>query len=259
MIDTGIEKSGWLERKNRARAIRALERQRAYQEQKAVGMSGTDEFRRQLFIRSQAVRQKLHAVRPIAETDRVLEVGSGAHGLIFGFGGNLAIGIDPLAADYKRLFPDWQQNALTAAAEGERLPFEDSSFEIVLSDNVIDHAKDPVGIVHEIVRVLKPGGAMYFTVNIHHPIYGLLSRAHGIWNGLGLKLELSPFADHTVHFSEDQIRRVFAELPVRPVSQNSTAAETRKAQRNVSSLHPEALFKKLFFKNALFEAVAVKD
>lgn len=258
MGDAGSAKSGWLSRKLDVRARRALERQLDYQEHKAESLSEVEDFGRSVFLRAQSIRQKISSVRPIADTDKVLEVGSGAHGLVFGFGGNFGVGIDPLAVDYRRLFPRWQQNAPTTAAVGEQLPFADASFEIVLSDNVIDHARDPLKIVDEMVRVLKPGGILYFTVNVHHPIYSLASRAHGLWNAAGLHLELSAFADHTVHFTEASIREAFARQPVKPVSQSSNVAETKKAQRLARNLQPHALLKKVFFKNALFELLAVK-
>ena len=251
--------ASWFERKLDRRAKRALERQLEYQEEKAASLADNDEFGRGIFLRAQAIRQKIATIRPIAETDKVLEVGSGAHGLVFGFGGNFGVGIDPLAVDYKRLFPKWQHNAPTSAAIGEQLPFADNSFEIVLSDNVIDHARDPLKIINEIVRVLKPGGVLYFTVNVHHPIYGIASRAHGLWNAAGIRLELSAFADHTVHFTEARIRDAFSRREVRAISQSSTVKETRKAQRNSGNMNPDALLKKLFFKNALFEFVGVKS
>jgi hypothetical protein len=58
--------------------------------------------------------------------------GSGAHGLVFFFGAMRGVGVDPLAADYATLFPAWQPRARTVAAAGERLPFGDASFEVVL-------------------------------------------------------------------------------------------------------------------------------
>lgn len=251
------EPSTWAERKLDERAVRALERQLDYQEHKAVGMGDHDDFGRAIFLRAQQIRQKIAAVRPISETDNLLEVGSGAHGLVFGFGG-LGIGVDPLAVDYKRLFPKWQQNAATAAAIGEELPFADQSFAIVLSDNVIDHAREPLKIVEEMIRVLQPGGLLYFTVNVHHPIYHAASTVHGLWNAAGIKLELSAFADHTVHFTENAISDAFTRLPLDIVSRSSTIAETKKVQRMARNYRPHALLKKLFFKNALFELIAIK-
>lgn len=258
MGDVRTTGSGWFERNLDLRARRALERQLDYQQHKAAGLGDDDDLGRTIFLRAQQIRQKISAVRPVSNTDKVLEVGSGAHGLVFGFGNSFGVGIDPLAVHYKRLFPRWQINSATAAAIGEQLPFADDSFEIVLSDNVIDHARDPISIVDEIVRVLKPGGVLYFTVNVHHPFYELASRAHGLWNAAGLKLELSAFADHTVHFTEDRISKAFLQRPVDMIIRSSTVAETKKSQRSAKNLRPHAILKKLFFKNALFELIAVK-
>ncbi len=41
---------------------------------------------------------------------------------------------------------------------GSLLPFESESFDLVFSDNVLEHLDDPVSIFKEIYRVLKPGG-----------------------------------------------------------------------------------------------------
>lgn len=260
MAEIGQENStGWFARKRHERGRRALERQLEYQQKKAAAMHGhEDELVRANFLRSQAVRRRLEQIKPLSETSAVLEVGSGAHGLVFGFAGSFGVGVDPIAVDYKRLFPKLQKNALTVTAIGEELPFEDASFDVVLSDNVIDHAERPQAIVDEMVRVLKPGGLLYFTVNIHHRFYDLASRAHGAWNALGIKLELSPFADHTVHFSENQIADVFKRLPLKVLSQSTTVAETKAAYRQSRPHDPDTLLKKVFFKNALFEIVAVK-
>jgi ubiquinone/menaquinone biosynthesis C-methylase UbiE len=253
------ENTGWFARKRKERGRRALERQLEYQEKKAANVADSSGMLQNLFLHSQTVRQKLEKVKHIEAADKILEVGCGAHGLIFGFGDNFGVGVDPLAVDYKRLFPKWQGNALTTAAIGEQLPFDDASFDIVLSDNVIDHAERPVKIVDEIVRVLKPGGLLYFTVNIHHQVYDLASHAHGAWNALGLKLELSAFADHTVHFTEKRIGDVFARQPLNMIEQIVTVSETKAAQRSSKATNPDALLKKLFFKNALFEVIAIRD
>lgn len=249
----------WQERKLHDRATRARQRQLDYQEEKARRLETVhDELSRNTFLRAQLVRKKISDVRPISPDDRIVEVGGGAHGLAFGLGSERAVAIDPLAVDYKRLFPDVQKNAVTVAAIGEELPFADEAFDIVLSDNVIDHAERPLEIIDELIRVLKPGGVLFFTVNVHHPIYETASRAHGLWNALGLKLELSAFADHTVHFSEERIAREFSRKPLEIVSQTSTVRETRALQRALRPSNPDALLKKIFFKNALFELIAVK-
>jgi SAM-dependent methyltransferase len=249
----------WTAEKQYRRGMRARERQLDYQEKKAEDFQ--EEAKAALITivsRARAIRQRLEKVQSIPDQARVLEVGSGAHGLIFGFGGEFGVGVDPLAVDYKRLFPTWQQSAQTVAAIGEELPFADASFDVVLSDNVIDHAEKPLKIIDELTRVLKPGGLLYFTVNIHHPIYDAASKAHGAWNALGIRFELSPFADHTIHLTENRIKSVMARQPIKIIEENSTVKETKAGYRRSKSLNPEQLLKKVFFKNALYEVIAVR-
>jgi SAM-dependent methyltransferase len=161
--------------------------------------------------------------------------------------------VDPLAADYRSLFAGWQADTPTIAAAGEALPFPSGAFDVVLCDNVIDHAERPERIVAEMARVLVPGGLLYFTVNVHHPVYGAASRLHGLWNGLGLRLEIGPFADHTVHLTVDEARRMFAPLPLRVLEQ---AVERKPPGR---ARHPGDLLKRVFFKNAPFKLIAVRE
>jgi SAM-dependent methyltransferase len=248
--------SAWFERAMVERGRRALERQLEYQEAKAAAFKGNTGVRKtENFLRSQALRHRLSQFSRIEPNASVIEVGSGPHGLIFGFEAGLGVGIDPLAVEYKRLFPDIQRHALTVAAMGEELPFADGSFDVVLSDNVIDHATRPLRIVDELVRVLRTGGLLYFTVNVHHPVYDLASKAHGAWNTLGIKVELSAFADHTVHLTERRIRDCFERLPIETLER--TVDLTRSVSRPEARA-AEKIAKKVFFKNALFELIARK-
>jgi 2-polyprenyl-3-methyl-5-hydroxy-6-metoxy-1,4-benzoquinol methylase len=45
----------------------------------------------------------------------------------------------------------------------QRLPFEDASFDVVLSTEVIEHVPEPALAVNELVRVLRPGGTLVVT------------------------------------------------------------------------------------------------
>lgn len=252
-------KTGWLANKHHERAKRALERQLEYQREKAESLRGEESKTFLGFWRnSQFKRQMLQKIHPIMPESKVLEVGSGAHGLIFGFGECFGVGIDPLAVHYKNLFPTWQKNVPTVAAIGEQLPFADAAFDVVLSDNVIDHAEAPVEIIYELVRVLKPGGLLYFTVNVHHPFYSFASGLHGFWNALGIPLELSAFADHTVHFTPEAVSRIFSELPLEILEQKNNVAETKRNQKQAKASNFDAALKKLFYKNALFELTAIR-
>jgi SAM-dependent methyltransferase len=41
---------------------------------------------------------------------------------------------------------------------GENIPYEDESFDVVVSDNVLEHLDNPVEVFREVSRVLRPGG-----------------------------------------------------------------------------------------------------
>ncbi len=242
------------------RARRALERQLAYQRAKAQKARGHEaEYVEAMRVRSARVREKLERVRPIAPDARVLEVGSGAHGLVFFFGTTRGVGCDPLACDYAALFPAWQGRALTVAAAGERLPFADASFDVVLCDNVVDHAEDPARIALELSRVLAPGGLLYFTVNFHHAVYTFASRLHAAWNAAGLSLEVGPFADHTVHLTLSAARALFDGLPLRVIAESGNVADAKRAARLRPPRHAGDRLKRLFFKNALYELLAERE
>ena len=46
-------------------------------------------------------------------------------------------------------------------SQGENLPFKSESFDLVYSNQVIEHVKDPEKCISEIFRVLKKGGILY--------------------------------------------------------------------------------------------------
>ena len=242
------------------RAQRALERQLQYQQQKAQKVRGHEpQLISGMTQASAEVRARLQQVRHIADDARVLEVGSGAHGLIFYFGSPNGIGVDPLAHHYASLFPEWQGKAATVGACGEALPFPDRAFDVVLCDNVVDHAESPAQIVAEILRVLAPSGLLYFTVNVHHPIYSLASGIHGIWQRLGVRYEVGPFADHTVHLTIPRARELFRRQPLRIVKETTNLEVAKARAHRTRARHAGDRLKRVFFKNAVYEVIAVRE
>jgi SAM-dependent methyltransferase len=238
------------------RARRALDRQLDYQRRKAASIEGHEqELIAKMTAHSLQVRQKLERVAPIPDKARVLEVGSGAHGLIFYFEAAERIGVDPLADHYQALFPEWQHRATTIAASGSDLPFENGRFDVVLCDNVVDHASDPRKIVEEIARVLRPGGLLYFTVNVHHRAWHWAASLHAAWRAVGIPFEIAPFADHTVHLTLDAARRLFSGLPFRTVVEDHDIEQVKREGPDQERHFGDRL-KRWFFKNARYELIA---
>jgi len=59
--------------------------------------------------------------------------------------------------NYEGLQPDYLW-------DGEKMPFDDTSFDVVISTEVLEHVSDPDAYLREVKRVLKPGGMFFFTV-----------------------------------------------------------------------------------------------
>lgn len=73
-----------------------------------------------------------------------------------------------------------QRGLQVTRSAGERLPFPDSSFEFVLSHEVLEHVADDRLAVREMVRVLQPEGRIALFV----PNRGYPFETHGIyWRG----------------------------------------------------------------------------
>ncbi len=45
-------------------------------------------------------------------------------------------------------------------ADGHDLPFEDGSFDVVIAHTILTHVADPVAVLAELFRVLRPGGTL---------------------------------------------------------------------------------------------------
>jgi ubiquinone/menaquinone biosynthesis C-methylase UbiE len=69
-------------------------------------------------------------------------------------------------------------------AEAERLPFPDESFDVVISNGVIDLIPDKDAVFAEIFRVLVPGGRIQIAdVTIQNPVSEEGRRNIDLWTG----------------------------------------------------------------------------
>jgi SAM-dependent methyltransferase len=87
--------------------------------------------------------------------------GTGANLLAFRrFGSVAGCDISPAAVEFCR------KRGIAEAVlqpDTDRLPFPDGRFDLITCLDVIEHIKDDVGMLREMRRVLKPGGAAFFT------------------------------------------------------------------------------------------------
>jgi ubiquinone/menaquinone biosynthesis C-methylase UbiE len=105
----------------------------------------------------------------------VLEIGAGPVGIVSYLGCRRRVASDPLdslfesQAAYRTHREQARQRGVEyIEAKGEKLPFSDSEFDLLITDNVLDHTESPDRILTEARRVLKAGGVMYLRVNVYH-------------------------------------------------------------------------------------------
>src|ERR671922_2135609 len=76
------------------------------------------------------------------------------------------------------------ENVDFVEGEAERLPFEDESFDVVISNGVIDLIPDKDAVFGELSRVLKPGGRIQIAdVTIQNPVSEEGRRNIDLWTG----------------------------------------------------------------------------
>jgi arsenite methyltransferase len=125
--------------------------------------------------------------------ERVLDLGSGAGtdslvaARMVGPGGSVT-GIDmtPEMLDKARRSAAEMgaENVEFVEGEGEKLPFADASFDVVISNGVIDLIPDKDAVFSELYRVLAPGGRIQVAdVTIQKPVSEEGRRNIDLWTG----------------------------------------------------------------------------
>jgi arsenite methyltransferase len=129
----------------------------------------------------------------LAAGERVLDLGSGAGtdslvaALMVGEQGRVT-GIDMtpamLAKARAAAAEMGASNVEFIESEAERLPFPDGSFDVVVSNGVIDLIPDKDAVFSELFRVLTPGGRMQIAdVTIQNPVSAEGRRNIDLWTG----------------------------------------------------------------------------
>lgn len=100
----------------------------------------------------------------VDKNTKILQIGCGPLDLINYLEKMKKYSLDPLADSYRERFTvDYGESNLIKGV-GEKLPFKDKFFDIVLLPNVLDHTIDPEKVLLEVKRVLKDEGIFYFDV-----------------------------------------------------------------------------------------------
>jgi SAM-dependent methyltransferase len=125
--------------------------------------------------------------------------------------------------DLERAATAHQRSERIACAAGENLPFPPACFDLVFSNEVIEHVRDDRQAVAEMVRVLRPGGRLaLFCPNRGYPFetHGIYWRGRYHFGNIPLVNYLprrwrDRLAPHVKVYSRGDLQRLFTGLPVR--------------------------------------------
>jgi SAM-dependent methyltransferase len=133
------------------------------------------------------------ALGPLGTGEDVLDVGCGAGmdtliaaQMVGPTGSVTGIDMTPeMAAKARRSVTEIGIDTVTIVeGSAERLPFADASFDVVISNGVIDLIPDKDAVFSEIVRVLRPGGRIQLAdVTIQRPVSEEGKRNIDLWAG----------------------------------------------------------------------------
>jgi SAM-dependent methyltransferase len=129
----------------------------------------------------------------LAPGDRVLDLGCGAgtdtlvaaqmvgpEGWVIG----IDMTLEMLAKARRAADELGAENVELVEADAEHLPFPDASFDVVISNGVIDLVPDKEAVFAEIFRVLRPGGRIQIAdVTLQNPVSEEGRRNIDLWTG----------------------------------------------------------------------------
>jgi SAM-dependent methyltransferase len=88
---------------------------------------------------------------------RVLDVGCGPGGDLVAIGVERSVGVDPSVTMCRRA---GARGGRVLRSDAVALPFIDEAFAACRADRVLQHLRDPLAALRELVRVTRPGGAI---------------------------------------------------------------------------------------------------
>ena len=137
-----------------------------------------------------------------SQSQAVLDVGAGQGYFVRALedAGHRGIGIDIAVQGMKvanRIAPD----SVFMVADGQRLPFDDESFDVVTFWGTLEHHPDMVQALTECKRVIRPGGTALFRVpNRRFWVYLIMERL-----GLPIGTDQSDLVEHLLSLDEWQV------------------------------------------------------
>ena len=118
----------------------------------------------------------------------------------------IGVEFDATLVEYAQTRPENPPSVRFQQGDATQLPFPDASFDVVFCRYLLIHIADPVRVVSEMMRVVRPGGFVvayegdFTAVGTSHPPCAALETIHRVWRGL---FQNPPAGRRLVHYLRD--------------------------------------------------------
>jgi ubiquinone/menaquinone biosynthesis C-methylase UbiE len=179
------------------------------------------------------VRRQRHRVGQAA-SGVVLEIGAGTGAMLAHYGGAVsrvvATDVDPhMLERTEKKRADAQVAVEVQVVDAQRLPFDDASFDTVVSTLSLCTIPDPDAAVREARRVLRPGGRLLFLEHVRSPnpfLARLQSLLTPLWKRVAGGCHLDRETEHVLRRAGFHIEHLWRSRRGRGMLIQGTAAPT---------------------------------
>lgn len=142
-------------------------------------------------------------------------------------------------------------SAFLSDVDKDGLKFPERSFDVVWAGDVVEHVFDPINLMREVARVLKPGGRLLFTVPND---FNLWSRARIFLTGRAVQSDVYRQFEQCKHhtfFSWELLSYMLNKVSLRPEAVRSICRVPRTSLETITQSRATAsLFGRVFIVSA---------
>jgi ubiquinone/menaquinone biosynthesis C-methylase UbiE len=150
-------------------------------------------------------------VRGLGRRQRVLDLGCGDGRLTAELDAERITAADVSAVALERARRRLPEAELVELEPDAELPFPDTSFDLVLCAETLEHVRDVQLLLSEARRVLRPGGELALTTPAHNRLTGLAVLAGGF------ERRFDPLSPHLRFLTRRSLRRLLEEHGFSPL------------------------------------------
>jgi len=156
------------------------------------------------------IQKDLRKYVNISRDTRVLQIGCGPEDIIHYWTPGKPYAVEPLLDYFNEIGILQTGRVKMKKGMGEKIPFSDNFFDIIVINNVLDHCRNPPKVISEIRRCLRKSGILYFRVHVRPKTIVPFLRL--FW-----KTQLSTSRGHPFLFTKSDIYSLFRDAEMNDI------------------------------------------